>query len=207
MTIWSKLCWAHAPQVPRGLADRTGAASVAIKWIADLYAHHRRIETFADRLAGAGTRWMSNRTTQDRRSHREPAPKWMKPVVDELEAWNARMVRSATEKESLGEAIGYFRNQIRPSPSIPDPRETGSDNNIIERSIRPSPSVARLDVCRIRRRRQAGCAADEPGRILQAPGDRSRRIFGDVLLRAKACKPTAGCADLTPSRWKAGRAK
>ncbi|MBK8802610.1 MAG: transposase [Fibrobacteres bacterium] len=63
--------------------------------------------------------------------------KWMKPVVDELEAWNARMVQSATPKGKFGEAIGYFRNQSVRLRQFLTHARLDLDNNIIERSIRP----------------------------------------------------------------------
>jgi len=206
------LCWAHARRKYHEalLTGQGQAASVAIKWIADLYAHHRRIETFADRL---GRRWNKDDAQADHAridavivNRRQ---KWMKPVVDELEAWNARMVQSATPKGKFGEAIGYFRNQsVRLRQFLTNAR-LDLDNNIIERSIRP---IA------IGRKNWMFAGSEEGARraallmslvgSCKLLGIDPAEYLGDVLLRAKACKPTAeGCADLTPSRWKAGRAK
>ncbi|MBK9579761.1 MAG: transposase [Fibrobacteres bacterium] len=116
---------------------------------------------------------------------------------------------SATPKGKFGEAIGYFRNQsVRLRQFLTNAR-LDLDNNIIERSIRP---IA------IGRKNWMFAGSEEGARrsallmslvgSCKLLGIDPAEYLGDVLLRAKACQPTAeGCADLTPSRWKAGRAK
>jgi len=203
------LCWAHARRKYfEAMQCGEGKAAFAIQRIADLYTFHRRIETLIARL---GRRWNKGDARPDharidavivnRRT------KWMAPVVEELDAWNARMVQSATPKGKFGDAIGYFRNQsVRLRQFLTNAR-LDLDNNIIERSIRP---IA------IGRKNWMFAGSEEGARraalLMSLVG--SCKLLGidpaeylrDVLMRAKACKPTAeGCAELTPSRWKAAQ--
>ena len=134
--------------------------------------------------------------------------KWMKPLVDGIKTWNDQTRMSALPKGHLGKAVGYFDNQYSRLVKFLEHARVDLDNNIIERSIRPI-AIGRKNWM------VAGSedGAERAALLISLVGTcRMLSIdptayFCDVLLRVRMRPKNADCADLTPDKWMAARAK
>ena len=203
-------CWAHARRKFHE-ARQCGhtEADQPLKLIAKLYKAQQRIDSLTSSLITRSKRSGQEMTQSeidkvivDRRR------KWMKPLVDGIKTWNDQTRMSALPKGHLGKAVGYFDNQYSRLGKFLEHARVDLDNNIIERSIRPI-AIGRKNWM------VAGSedGAERAALLISLVGTcRMLSIdptayFCDVLLRVRMRPKNADCADLTPDKWMAARAK